>query len=132
MVETTLSDRYVLMDHVATGGMGSVYRATDTRLHREVAVKVLKPELAGDPLFVERFRREARAAAALSHPNIAGVFDYGEDGGRNFIVMEHVKGRDLARVLREDGPLTPEKAASIGAQVADALAHAHEAGLVHR
>jgi serine/threonine-protein kinase len=132
MVETTLVDRYELMDHLATGGMGAVFRATDTRLHREVAVKVLKPELAGDPKFVERFRREARAAAALSHPNVAGVFDYGEDEGRNFIVMEYVRGRDLARLLREDGPLSSERTALIGAQIAEALAHAHEAGLVHR
>jgi serine/threonine-protein kinase len=132
MVEATLVDRYELMDRVATGGMGTVYRATDTRLHREVAVKVLKPELAGDPRFVERFRREARAAAALSHPSVAGVFDYGEDEGRNFIVMELVRGRDLARVLREDGPLSNARAAAIGAQIADALAHAHEAGLIHR
>ncbi|HYI45830.1 MAG TPA: protein kinase [Actinomycetota bacterium] len=132
MVETTLVDRYELMDRVATGGMGTVYRATDTRLHREVAVKVLKPELAGDPRFVERFRREARAAAALSHPSIAGVFDYGEDEGHNFIVMELVRGRDLARMLRENGPLSNARAATIGAQIADALAHAHEGGLIHR
>lgn len=132
MVETTLVDRYELMDQVATGGMGTVYRATDTRLHREVAVKVLKPELAGDPRFVERFRREARAAAALSHPNVAGVFDYGEDEGRNFIVMELVRGRDLARVLREEGPLSSTRVVAIGMQIADALAHSHEAGLVHR
>ena len=132
MVGTTLADRYRLGDRVATGGMGTVYQASDARLHREVAVKLLKEELAEDPKFVERFRREARAAAALSHPNIAGIFDYGEDAGSHFIVMELVKGRDLARVLREEGPLTNDRAVKITGQIAEALAHAHEAGLIHR
>lgn len=132
MVGTTLAGRYSLGEKIATGGMGTVYSATDSRLERTVAVKLLKEGLAEDPRFVERFRREARAAGALSHPNIAGVFDYGEDAGRHFIVMELVQGRDLARLLREEGPLSEERTARIAAYIADALAHAHAAGVVHR
>jgi serine/threonine-protein kinase len=132
MVEAKrLIDRYRLEQRLASGGMGTVYEATDERLERRVAVKLLKEELADDPLFVERFRREARAVAALSHPNIASVFDYGADGGRDFIVMELLEGTDLAEVLRA-GPLEPSRAAEIAAQACDALAHAHSAGIVHR
>ncbi|MDQ3940978.1 MAG: protein kinase [Actinomycetota bacterium] len=132
MVEARLGGRYRLDDKLAIGGMGSVYAATDDRLGRSVAVKLLKDELSQDPRFIERFRREARAAGALSHPNVARIFDSGEDGARHFIVMELAEGRDLARLLREEGPLSPERTAEIAAQVADALAHAHAAGLVHR
>jgi predicted Ser/Thr protein kinase len=132
MVTETLGERYALGDRLATGGMGSVYRARDTRLGREVAIKILKEEYAGDDRFVERFRREARAAAALAHPNIAGVYDYGEEEGRHFIVMELVQGSDLARLMREEGSLEPERAQHISSQIARALAHAHAAGVVHR
>ena len=132
MVGTTLADRYVLSEELATGGMGTVYVATDSRLERRVAVKLMKVGLADDPRFVERFRREARAAGALSHPNVAGVFDYGDDQHRPFIVMELVEGRDLARLLREEGPLEEARVLSIAAQIADALGHAHAAGVVHR
>lgn len=127
-----LGGRYRLEERVAAGGMGTVFAATDERLHRRVAVKVLKEELTGDPRFVERFRREARAAAALSHPNVATVFDFGEDSGTPFIVMELVPGRDLARLLREDGAVSPDRARVLGGQLCAALAHAHAAGLVHR
>ncbi|MFN2526338.1 MAG: protein kinase [Actinomycetota bacterium] len=127
-----LNDRYRLAEKLATGGMGVVYEATDERLGRKVAVKILKSELAQDPTFVERFRREARAAAALSHPNIANVFDYGEEDEHRFIVMELAEGVDLSRLLREEGPLSPERALGITEQVCDALAHAHSAGLIHR
>ncbi|MGH2806466.1 MAG: protein kinase domain-containing protein [Actinomycetota bacterium] len=127
-----LSDRYILDERLAVGGMGAVWVATDERLGRRVAIKLLKEDLSEDPRFIERFRREARAAGALSHPSVARVFDYGEDAGRHYIVMELADGRDLARVLREGGALPPERAAHIGAQIADALSHAHAAGLVHR
>ncbi|HEV2754283.1 MAG TPA: protein kinase [Actinomycetota bacterium] len=127
-----LGGRYRLEERVAAGGMGTVFAATDERLHRRVAVKLLKDDLAGDQRFVERFRREARAAAALSHPNVATVFDFGEDEGTPFIVMELVPGRDLARLLREEGPLPPERVRAVAAQLYAALAHAHAAGLVHR
>jgi eukaryotic-like serine/threonine-protein kinase len=133
MVDTgNLQSRYYLDERLALGGMGTVFTATDERLHRKVAVKLLKPELAEDPRFVERFKREARAVAALSHSNIAGIYDYGIDGDRHFIVMELVDGMDLARVLRSDAPLSPERASRIAAQICSALAHAHAADIVHR
>jgi serine/threonine protein kinase len=125
-----LAGRYVLIERIASGGMGTVYRATDDRLGRTVAVKVLRDELAGDERFVRRFRREARSVAALSHPNIAAVFDYGEDE-RYFIVMEFVAGRDLSHLLK-GGPLHPDRAAHIAAQTLNALGHAHRSGVVHR
>lgn len=133
MVEATkLSGRYVLEERIARGGMGTVYGATDERLGRRVAVKLLKGDLAEDTLFVERFRREARSVATLIHPNIANVFDYGEDHGHSYIVMELVEGRDLARVLAEAGPLDPARAITIATQVCEALGHAHASGVVHR
>jgi hypothetical protein len=127
-----LSGRYRLEERLAGGGMGTVFSARDERLGRRVAVKLLKEDLAEDPDFVERFRREARAVAALVHPNIASVFDYGEDAGRHYIVMELVAGRDLARLLREEGPPGAQRARAIAAQLCDALGHAHAAGVVHR
>lgn len=127
-----LQSRYRLDQRLASGGMGTVYIATDEKLDRRVAVKILKEDLAKDARFVERFRREARSAAALSHPNIAGVFDYGEDSGRYFIVMELVNGRDLAAILDQEGPLAWPEATLAARQIASALAHAHAAGLVHR
>jgi eukaryotic-like serine/threonine-protein kinase len=127
-----LGDRYRLGDPIATGGMGTVYRAVDQVLGRQVAVKVLKRELAEDPTFVERFRREARAAARLSHPNVAGVYDYGELDDQAFIVMELVEGETLAARIARAGPLPWPDAFAIGEQVARALAAAHAHGLVHR
>ena len=112
--------------------MGVGYRAHDERLGRAVVVKILRAHLAGDPRFVERFRREARAVASLSHPKIAGIFDYGEDAGQHYIVMEFAEGRDLGEVIRVDGQLSPERAARIAAQICVALDHAHEAGIIHR
>ena len=127
-----LHGRYRLEDRLAAGGMGAVYSAVDERLQRRVAVKLLRDDLARDPTFVERFKREARSVAALAHPNIATVFDYGEEGGRHFIVMELADGRDLARVLREDGRFDPDRAVRVAEQICDALGHAHAAGVVHR
>lgn len=129
---TVLSERYRIEERLAVGGMGAVYVAHDERLGRQVAVKILKEDLAHDPRFVERFRREARAAGALSHPNVAGVFDFGNHEDRHYMVMELARGRDLARLLREEGPLSPERAARVASQIARALAHAHAAGVVHR
>ena len=128
----TVGDRYRLDERIAAGGMGTVFAATDEKLQRAVALKVLRDSLADDARFVERFRREARSAASLSHPNIAGVYDYGKDGGCHFIVMEYAAGRDLARLLREEGPLEPERAVNIAAQVGEALAAAHAVKMVHR
>jgi serine/threonine protein kinase len=126
------SNRYELTHLIARGGMAQVYRARDRQLDRPVALKVLFPELSVDRAFVERFRREAQAAANLSHPNIVPVFDWGEDNGAYFIVMEFVDGRPLSAVLRESGPLSAQQSATIGAHVAAALAFAHRNGVVHR
>ena len=112
--------------------MAMVYRAQDLLLNRPVALKILYPELSADPLFVERFRREAQAAAKLSHPNIVPVFDWGEDEGTYFIVMELVEGRSLAEVLRDGHVLTASRTAQLAAQVAAALNYAHRNGMVHR
>jgi eukaryotic-like serine/threonine-protein kinase len=133
MVEgRTLQSRYRIDELISSGGMGTVYAALDERLNRPVAVKVLKEELTDDPRFVERFRREARAVASLSHSNIAAVFDYGQDSGRHFIVMELVRGQSLDGLLHAKGPLSPGRAAAIGQAICAALAHAHGAGVVHR
>jgi serine/threonine protein kinase len=129
---TLLGNRYRLGERIAAGGMGAVYRAVDESLGRQVAVKVLRRELADDPTFLERFRREARAAAGLSHPGVAGVYDYGELGGQPFIVMELVEGETLAERLAAGGRLPWREAFAIGEQVAAALAAAHAHGLVHR
>ena len=129
---TVFNGRYELLRHIARGGMADVYLARDELLGREVALKVLFPEFANDPNFVERFRREAQAAANLNHPNIVGIYDWGQERGTYYIVMEHVSGRSMSDVLRSTGPLHPDRAAEIGSDVAAALAVAHTAGLVHR
>ena len=126
------SGRYELTHLIARGGMAQVYRAMDRQLERPVALKVLFPELSVDRTFVERFRREAQAAANLSHPNIVPVFDWGEDDGSYFIVMEYVQGRPLSAVLRDPQRISPRQIATIGAGVAAALAFAHRHGVVHR
>jgi serine/threonine-protein kinase len=133
-VETprTYMGRYELTHLVARGGMAQVYRAMDLQLDRPVALKVLFPELSVDKMFVERFRREAQAAANLSHPNIVPVYDWGEDDGAYFIVMEYIDGRSLSAVLRDPQKLPPTQVAQIGAGVAAALAFAHRHGVVHR
>ena len=127
-----LAQRYTLRERIAVGGMGEVHLATDDRLRRVVAVKVLGPAFADSPESVERFRREALTAAGLVHPNIAQVYDYGVDGSCHFIVMEHVDGTDLARLLRDHGRITPSDAVRIAEQICSALAVAHRAGVVHR
>ena len=126
------SGRYQVTHLIARGGMAMVYRADDTLLSRAVALKILYPELSQDPLFVERFRREAQAAANLSHPNIVPVFDWGEDEGTYFIVMELVNGTSLAEMLRGGATISASRTAQIGAQVASALGYAHRTGVVHR
>ncbi len=133
-----LGDRYELLQLIAAGGMGQVWRATDLLLHRPVAVKVLRSEYTGDPTFLARFRAEAQHAAALSHPNIAAVYDYGEteapDTGEHlaYLVMELVEGRPLSTLLQQEGRLDTAATLSVLGQTAAALAEAHRAGLVHR
>jgi serine/threonine protein kinase len=126
-----LGDRYRLVRRIATGGMGSVWEAVDTVLHRRVAVKILSEALASDEQFIERFRREARAAAGLSHPNVARVFDYGVDQDTHFIVLELIDGETLAARLSR-GPLPWTEAVRVTVRVAAALEEAHKAGVVHR
>ena len=135
----SLGDRYELQNLLAAGGMGQVWRAHDGLLGRSVAVKVLRSEYTGDPLFLARFRAEAQHAAALSHPNIAAVYDYGEepaiDGSGEhlaYLVMELVEGESLSAVLARSGALTPDRTLHVLRQTAAALAVAHEAGVVHR
>ena len=127
-----LGSRYRLRERLAWGGMGTVWEGVDETLNRPVAVKLLNEGLADDERFIERFRGEAKAAAGLLHPNVAGVFDYGEDRGRPFIVMELIEGETLAQLAAKKGPLPPDEVARIGADVAQALSLAHEAGIVHR
>jgi serine/threonine-protein kinase len=129
----TLAGRYELEEVIGRGGMGTVYRARDRVLGREVAVKLLPEALAAaDPVRLARFEREARATASLSHRGVVAVYDAGVDDSTRYIVMELVTGRDLAAVMREQAPLEPGRAAEIAAEIAEALAAAHAAGVIHR
>jgi len=137
--DVSLGARYTLRSRIAVGGMGEVWRAADTMLHREVAIKVLKGDLSGDPAFLDRFRAEARHTAALAHPGIASVFDYGEataDGSDQtdtaYLVMELIDGEPLSALLAREGKLSPDQALDVLAQTARALAAAHVAGVIHR
>jgi eukaryotic-like serine/threonine-protein kinase len=127
-----LGGRYTLLALLGTGGMATVWRARDDMLGREVAVKVLSPQHANDPEFLARFEREARHAAAVSHPRLVTVFDCGVERGTPFIVMELVAGRTLRQVLDEGGPLPPGQAVAVATAVCEGLEAAHAAGLVHR
>lgn len=130
--QTALSDRYQITSHLARGGMADVYEGKDTLLNRRVAIKVLHSQYSADEAFVKRFRREAQAAANLSHPNIVGIYDWGQAQNTYFIVMELVDGRSLRDVLKSEGALLARRATEITAEVAAALSVAHQAGLVHR
>jgi len=127
-----IGGRYRLQHQIARGGMAEVWEAVDDVLGRSVAVKLLLPELATDPAFIERFRREAIAAARLAHANVVATYDTGVDGDLAYIVMELVEARTLRDVLVERGPLPAHEATTLAAQVAGALHYAHEAGIVHR
>src|SRR3954469_2420287 len=128
----TFGGRYELQSRIAIGGMGEVWQATDHVIGRTVAIKILKDEYMGDPGFLERFRAEARHAALVNHEGIASVFDYGEENGSAYLVMELVPGEALSTVLERDGALSADKTLDIVAQTASALQAAHAAGLVHR
>jgi len=132
MVGELLADRYELEELVGTGGMSSVFRAHDRLLDRKVALKVLHQQYSDDDEYVERFRREARSVAALSHPNIVTVIDRGEHEGRQFIVFEYVEGENLKRLIERRGPAPVETALELGMQIARGLSFAHQQGLVHR
>ena len=122
---------YEIVSPAGAGGMGEVYRARDTRLDRTVAIKVLPPDLTSDPAARQRFEREARAVAALSHPHICPLFDIGQQDGTDFLVMEYLDGETLAARLAR-GKLPLDQALQYGIQIADALAAAHKAGIIHR
>ncbi|HSB86747.1 MAG TPA: Stk1 family PASTA domain-containing Ser/Thr kinase [Ilumatobacteraceae bacterium] len=129
---TILNDRYEIQQRIGRGGMADVFLARDLLLDRAVAIKVLFPEFATDPNFVERFRREAQAAANLTHPNIVAVYDWGKYANTYFMAMEYVQGRTLADILRVNGHVNSVQAAEIANEVAAALSNAHAAGVVHR
>ena len=132
LVGRVIDGRYRILSHLADGGMASVYVALDARLDREVAVKIMRPGLAVDHVFVERFRKEARSAARLSHPNDVAVFDQGEDDGDVFLAMELVEGKTLRDVIHEESPLTAREALAILEPILLALRAAHTAGMIHR
>ena len=127
-----INERYEISRRIGRGGMADVFLARDLLLDRDVAVKVLFPEHAVDPNFVERFRREAQSVAGLNHPNIVGVYDWGQTGNTYFMAMEFVKGRTLSEALRRQGRMTSVSAAGVGAAIANALAYAHRNNVVHR
>src|ERR1700746_3661201 len=132
MVGEVVAERYELEELVGTGGMSSVYRARDTLLERHVALKILHDRYTTDEEFVERFKREARSVAQLSHPNVVTVIARGQDGDHQYIVFEYIDGENLKELLVRSGRLEVRDALELGLQIARALAFAHEQGLVHR
>src|SRR5438046_6796510 len=132
VVGELIAGRYELEELAGSGGMSSVYRAHDRLLERTVAVTILHEQFARDDDYVERFRRDARAVAQLTHPNIVTVIDRGEQDGRQFIVFEYVDGMNLKELVEHEGPLSPREAIELALQVARGLGFAHEQGLVHR
>jgi serine/threonine-protein kinase len=129
---SALTERYELTTHLARGGMADVYQGMDSLLGRKVAIKILHSQFSTDEAFVKRFRKEAQAAANLTHPNIVGIYDWGQLDSTYFIVMELVDGRSLREVLKSSGSLLPRRAVEISSEVAAALSVAHRGGLVHR
>jgi len=127
-----LDGRYRIRSRIARGGMASVYEATDIRLDRTVAVKVMHPGLGDDDEFAARFVREARAAARLSHPNVVSVYDQGDEDGTVYLAMECVHGHTLRDLIRKESPMSPARAIALVEPVLSALASAHRAGLIHR
>lgn len=132
MIGKILGNRYKILEKISGGGMAFVYKAQCTLLNRIVAIKILKPEFAEDVDFVRRFRREAQAAASLSHPNIVGIYDVGEEDGLYYIVMEYVEGHTLKDLIKEKAPLPVKEVIEIGIQICDALECAHKNKIVHR
>jgi serine/threonine protein kinase len=123
---------YEIEGVVGLGGAGILYRARQLRLDRPVALKLVEPDLARDPVVRERLRREARAVASLEHPNVVPLYEAGEEAGTIYIASRWVEGTELGTLIRNDGPLDPKRAARVGAQIAAALETAHDKGLVHR
>jgi len=125
-------DRYVLLDLIGQGGMGRVYLAQDSRLNRQVALKILSPERINNPRAIARFQREARVGAQLQHENLVRIYDFGESSGRFYLVMEYIEGKTIGTLITEQGPIPPATAVRLVRQVAMGLEHAHRKGLVHR
>ncbi len=131
MEQGVLEQRYEILEHIGGGGMADVYKAHDTVLDRMVAVKILHAQLAGDEDFLEKFHLEAKGAARLSHPNIVGIYDVGQDGERHYIVMEYIAGETLKKKIQREGRLTVEESLRIAKEIARALREAHANNLVH-
>ena len=127
-----IGSRYEVIEKIGTGGMATVYRAQDQRLNRYVAVKVLKNEYSEDKKFVAKFRQEAQSIASMSHPNIVGVYDVGEDEGMHYIVMEYVDGITLKAYIEKKGKLSVREAVGISLQIANGLEAAHVNNIIHR
>jgi serine/threonine-protein kinase len=132
LVGRVLNDRYLIGERIARGGMASVFQATDQRLDRSVAIKVMHHGLGDDKQFTERFVREAKSAAKLNHPNVVSVFDQGMDGEVTYLVMEYVPGRTLRDIMREESPMPPHRALELLEQILIALSAAHAAHIIHR
>ena len=127
-----INDRYQIIRLIGEGGMANVYLAHDTILDRDVAVKILRGDLAGDEKFVKKFQREAISASSLNHPNIVELYDVGEDNGQYFIVMEYVDGKTLKSLVKKRGALTLPEVIDIMLQLTSAIAHAHDSYIIHR
>src|SRR5262245_11545720 len=127
-----IASRYEIVRRIGSGGMGMVYEAHDLVLDEDVAIKVLRPEIAGHPDMARRFRQEIKLARRVRHRNVCGIHEYGEVGELRFIAMEYVRGVDLRKVLHEGGALAPAEAFAVSAQVAKGLQAIHDAGVIHR
>ena len=132
LIGRVLEGRYRVIERVGEGGMATVYRGLDLRLDRPIAIKIMRAHLFHDEAFRQRFLREARTAASITHPHVVGVYDQGEDAGHMFLVMEYVHGTTLRHVLQEHGALPVGQSLDIMRRVLQALSAAHRAGLVHR
>lgn len=129
---TTLANRYEIIEELGKGGMGRIYRVEDTKLKQEVALKLIKPEIAKDKKTIERFRNELKTARMISHKNVCRMFDLGESEGSHFITMEFIRGEDLKSLIRKMGQLSAGQAITIAKQVCDGLNEAHRLGVIHR
>ena len=126
LIGRLLGNRYKILELIGEGGMALVYKAECTLLQRVVAIKILREQFSADREFVDRFRREAQAAASLSHSNVVNIFDVGQDGDTHYIVMEYIAGRNLKEIIQEEAPFSLNRALRITLQISEALRHAHE------
>lgn len=129
---TLFADRYEIIEELGVGGMGEVYRVEDKKINEEVALKLIRPEIASDPKTIERFRNELKIARKIRHKNICGMYDFGEDKGTNYITMEYVQGEDLKSFMKRSKQLSIPTVISIAQQICEGLSEAHRLGVVHR